>query len=94
MLGGMSTRFHRVIALLSFVSGIFCLLWGLSTSFALIRTTLPDDGTPYFDSPSLREILGIDRISVHWSRLAIAVAGGLVLWILFRIVSKQKYDAA
>ena len=90
----MRTGFYRVIALLSFVSGIVCLVWGLATSFALIRTPSPEDGARYFDAPSLLEILGIDGIEVRWSRLAIAVAGGVVLWIIFRVISRQNYESA
>jgi len=89
-----SKKFHRVIELASFVLGIVCLVWGLYTSFALIRTpSLPDDAV-YFDPPSLLETLGVDRIEVNWSRLAIAAAGGLVLWSLFRIIGKQSHENA
>jgi len=89
----MSTRFRRVILWLAFVFGIVCLGWGLATAFALIRTSSSEADAPYIDSPSLLEFLGIDGIRVRWPRFAIAVAGGLVLWILFRVISRKNHEA-
>jgi len=90
----MRTRFHRMIALLSFLFGSGCLLWGVGTAFALRPTPSPEDDAPYFDAPSLLEILGVDGIEVRWSRLAVAFAGALVLWILFRVISRLSHEAA
>ena len=90
----MSKRFHTVIALFAFLFGIVCLMWGLVTTFAVIRTPPPPDGTIYFEPPSLMEILGVDGIEVHWSRLALAAIGGTVILVLFRILKKQEHESA